>query len=65
MVRNYIPIPEDQKKKRGPKGKQIPQEIIDRIIELRKIGVTFKKISSTTNVSWFLIKKILRNNSNN
>ena len=59
MVRNYIPIPEDQKKKRGPKHRQISKESIDRILELKNMGVTVKRICKDVNLSRYLVKKIL------
>ena len=61
MVRNYIPIPEDQKKKRGPKSRQISAESIDKVLKLKNLGVTMKRICREVNLSRYLVNKLLKN----
>ena len=66
MVRNYIRIPIEEQKRRGPKeGTRLPnQDIQEQILNRLTLKVPKKSIAEQFQVSLYIINRILEKNRN-
>lgn len=64
MGKYYKPIPEELKKKRGPKHKPQKPDDICRVCELSDESKSLRQIAVITGLSIYAIRLILRNRPN-
>lgn len=63
MVNSYIRKDESDKQRRGPKPKQIENNIKKELLEFYTAGVPIAKLCRKYNLSYHIVKKCISSNS--